>query len=165
MSLYYNQYLLTLAAKAKQILPLTAAEEARLDFLLRESEEENTGVEDEYPWECSEQEDGPSVFVTRQIESVTVDNSIYQPIGTDALATVEEGLALSSCTNHTLQQPALPTSEANLATNEIYGGSWFASSSSVLPGQEGKQICLQLSEIDKRLSQLMLYRENERCLT
>ncbi|KAF5399829.1 hypothetical protein PHET_06455 [Paragonimus heterotremus] len=149
-----------LAAKATQILPLTAAEEARLDFLLHESEDE----EGEYSWECSEQEDRPSIFVTGQIDSIAVDNSICQLIGTNALSTVEEGLTLSSCTDHTLQQPTLPTLDVNLAANETDGGSWFAPSSSVLSGQEGKQICLQLSEIDKRLNQLMLYRENERCL-
>ncbi|KAF7256786.1 hypothetical protein EG68_06146 [Paragonimus skrjabini miyazakii] len=138
-----------LAHKAKQILPLTTAEEARLDFLLRESEDENVGEEGEYPWECSEQEDRPSIFMTGQIDSITVDNSICQPIRTNALATVEEGLALSSCTDHTLQQPTLPPLDVNLAANET---------------DEGRQICLQLNEIDKRLNQLMLYRENERCL-
>ncbi|KAF8567091.1 hypothetical protein P879_08384, partial [Paragonimus westermani] len=149
-----------LAAKAKQILPLTAAEEARLDFLLHESEDEHVDEEGEYLWECSEQEHGPSIFVTDQINSITANNS---PIGTNALTTTEEGWTLSSCTSGVLQQPILPTLDLNLAANENDEGSWFASSSSVLSDQEGKQICLQLTEIDKRLSQLLLYQENDRC--
>ncbi|KAA3672741.1 uncharacterized protein DEA37_0009277 [Paragonimus westermani] len=149
-----------LAAKANQILPLTAAEEARLDFLLHESEDEHADEEGEYLWECSEQDHGPSIFVTDQINSVTVNNS---PIGTNALTTIEEGWTLSSCTSGVLQQPILPTSDVNLVANENDEGSWFASSSFVLSDQEGKQICLQLTEIDKRLSQLLLYREIERC--